>query len=401
MKLLRIMGSNFKVLKLVELEFDPEGGLVVISGKNGAGKTCTMDIVSACLGGKKLCPEKPIREGQKFAEIEVETDDWTVTRRFVEGGTSTLKVVRADGCIVPKGQTFLDTVIGKIGFDPLQFVNEPDAKKQRKTLLDLVGVDLTELDGKIKALREQRTAVGRTLKQAEAEVEASDVFPDAPDAEISVGDMLQEIEIAHAVNRAIDSAENHIEQLNIRIAELSENIAQCNGMVAEEMDYISKHQRIESNAIRAQIQSAEETNRQVRANAENKKIVAHALAVSKAHHELAQGIKAAEADKQSVLNLAEMPVAGLSVDEDGVTFNGIPIAQIAESEKIKVGLAVSMALNPTLTVLLIRDGSLLDKDNMALIEEMVKEKGFQALVERVDDGSGEVGFYIEEGKLKE
>lgn len=149
------------------------------------------------------------------------------------------------------------------------------------------------------------------------------------------------------------------------------------------------------------LKGIEETNRQVRANVENKKLIAHALEVSKGYNELVQGIKDQEIKKHCALLEASMPVAGLSVSEDGVTFNGIPIAQIAESEKIKVGMAVSMALNPTLKVLLIRDGSLLDPDNMKLIEEMVKAKDFQALIERVSDGTDQTGFIIEDGTLQE
>lgn len=402
MRILRLAAENFKVLKAIELELDPAGGLVMITGKNGAGKTCTMDIVSACLGGKKLCPEKPIREGEKSAEIEVETEDWTVTRTFREGGGSTLKVVKADGCIVPKGQTFLDTVVGSIAFDPLQFVNDPDPKKQRKTLLDLVGVDLTELDGKIKALREQRTAVGRTLIQAEAEVKAAETFPDAPDEEISAGELAEEYRKAVEHNQLILNLQKDRETYESEVDRLTKAVELAKCMLDGVNMNLEESNLIDSKDMAEKVEVAEETNRQVRANVTRRGLVAQSREVDAKYNDLTFHIQEAERSKVDTLEDADMPVKGLSVDESGVTFNGIPIAQIAMSEKIKVGLAVSMALNPTLKVLLIRDGSLLDADNIKLIEKMVKGKGFQAFIEKVDEhGDGKVGFVIEEGRLKE
>lgn len=402
MRILRLAGTNFKVLKAIELELDPDGGLVMITGKNGAGKTCTMDIVSACLGGKKLCPEKPIRDGQKSAEIEVETEDWTVTRTFRKGGGSTLKVVKADGCIVPKGQTFLDTVVGKIAFDPLQFVNDPDPKKQRKTLLDLVGLDLTKLDANIKDLREQRTAVGRTLKQATAEVEAAETYPDAPDDKKDVVGMVQQLDKAMHYNHAIELHTENAAALKIKIQELESKLAKANEERQEALDFIETSPPVDETSFEEKVHRFEETNRQIDANKEHAIKAYHANQVKEKYEDLTESIRDSEEAKVLALGNADMPVDGLSVDEDGVTFNGIPIAQIAMSEKIKVGLAVSMALNPTLKVLLIRDGSLLDADNLKLIETMVKDKGFQAFLEKVDeDGEGKIGFCIEEGRLKE
>jgi len=399
--ILRLAAENFMRLTVVEMELDPDGGLVMITGKNGAGKTCAMNIVSSTLGGKKLCPEKPIREGATSGFSEVETNDWTATRTYKPDGSSKLQVVKADGCIVPKGQTFLEMVVGKIAFDPLAFINENDAKKQRKILLDLVGVDLTELDGKIAALREQRTLVGRTLKQAQAEVKASESYPDAPDAEISAGELAAELQKAVEHNNLILAAQRNRGEYEKEIEKLRADLAAAEHLLETANEYLEENKPIDSSIIDEKVSAANETNRQVKANVEAKEKAEHANQVEAKYAELTEQIEHAEFGKADSLHNADMPVEGLSVTEDGVTFNGIPIAQIATSEQIKVGMAVSMALNPTLKVLLIRDGSLLDSDNIKLIESMVKGQGFQCLIECVSDGKKKIGFVIENGMLKE
>jgi hypothetical protein len=82
-----------------------------------------------------------------------------------------------------------------------------------------------------------------------------------------------------------------------------------------------------------------------------------------------------------------------------VLFNEIPLDQVSAAERVRVALAISMALNPKLRVLRITDGSLLDTDSWKIITEMAEKNDFQVWVEVVDE-SGSVGFYIEDGSVK-
>ena len=58
-----------------------------------------------------------------------------------------------------------------------------------------------------------------------------------------------------------------------------------------------------------------------------------------------------------------------------------------------------MALNPTVRVLRVTDGSLLDSENLELLAELAREHDFQVWVERVDE-SGTVGVVIEDGQVR-
>ena len=95
---------------------------------------------------------------------------------------------------------------------------------------------------------------------------------------------------------------------------------------------------------------------------------------------------------------ADFPIPGLAFDADGVTFNGIPFAQCSSAERLRVSVAMGIALNPKLKVLLIRDGSLLDDNNLAMIAEAAKEADAQVWIERVSKGE-ECSVIIEDGEV--
>jgi hypothetical protein len=60
-----------------------------------------------------------------------------------------------------------------------------------------------------------------------------------------------------------------------------------------------------------------------------------------------------------------------------------------------------VALNPTIRVCLIREGSLLDGASMDLIDEIAREHNVQVFCERVgNEAEGENSFVLEAGELK-
>ena len=88
---------------------------------------------------------------------------------------------------------------------------------------------------------------------------------------------------------------------------------------------------------------------------------------------------------------------GLSVDDEGVLFNGIPFGQASAAERLKVSVAMAMSANPELRVICIRDASLLDSDSKTMLVEMAKQHDYQIWYEVVGDG-GPAGIIIEDGE---
>lgn len=58
-----------------------------------------------------------------------------------------------------------------------------------------------------------------------------------------------------------------------------------------------------------------------------------------------------------------------------------------------------MAMIPELRVLLIRDGSLMDDDSMAVVAAMAEQRGFQVFIEKVCDDADACTVLIEDGMV--
>lgn len=89
-KIVRLTAENVKRLVAVEIRPNPDGNLVIVGGRNAAGKSSVLDAIMFALAGKKALPAKPIREG-KSAESKIEGYGFDFLRR--------LRLTSAEGCI--------------------------------------------------------------------------------------------------------------------------------------------------------------------------------------------------------------------------------------------------------------------------------------------------------------
>jgi hypothetical protein len=151
--------------------------------------------------------------------------------------------------------------------------------------------------------------------------------------------------------------------------------------------------------IRQRIADAEGTNAKARANAERARVAAELEEARARAGALTALIDALDADKAMQLAEAKFPVEGLAFDEGGVRLNGVPFSQASAAEQLRVSVAMGLAMNPRLRVLLIRDGSLLDDDSLALVAAMAAESDAQVWMERVGDGA-ECSVVIEDGAVR-
>lgn len=402
-RIVRLESTNYKRLKAVKVEPDPDGNLVIVAGKNGQGKTSILDSITAALGGvnAKTTP-KPIREGEERAEIVLETEDLIVTRRFTASG-STLTVKSPDGAVYPKGQAKLDDLLGKLSLDPLAFTQLPD-KEQLKTLLDLVELpfDPAELDAERADVFADRTAVNRDLKNAQAALDAIPVTKEMADLEpVSVTELLAEYRRGQDVNAHRTSAirirnerQDAVRRLKLELAAAEERLSEAEQMLEEAPG------PVDIDAIQAKIDGAEDINEDVRTFERWTHASDNVSGLQAEAEELTEKLAAIDKQKADGLAAAKFPIDGLGFDEGGVTYNGVPFKQASSAEQLRVSLAMAIALNPKLRVIRIADGSLLDSDNLALVESIARENDFQVWIEMVGDGEGR-GIIIEDGGIKE
>jgi len=404
MKILALKSNNIKRIRAVEMTLDPDKRLVMITGKNAQGKTSVLDSIWYALGGKKNIPDKPIRDGEEKGEIEINLDGFKIIRTFT-AKDSYLKILTREGSAYADPQNFLNYVVGQLSFDPLEF-SRMDSKKQVEGLIKITGLDFTEAEDLKKKMTEDRVIVGREEKAMPTRtpeyVEWATKLKDA--VEISVaelsGKLTEESKKRNtylATQHEITTTEADIEKDENQIKIIQQEIATRKRKIIELKKVEDTKENLES--IQDNISRADETNKNVRASKSCLEDLKKKEDKHQEYIDLTNKIKAIDEEKAKKLSEAQMPIEGLTWDDNGVLFKGIPFNQLSAAEQLKVSMAIAMAANPKLKVILIRDGSLLDPDNLKVIEEMAKDKDFQIWIEKVDE-SGNIGVYIEDGEIK-
>jgi len=400
-RIVRLQSENFMGVRAVEIE--PTGNVVTISGRNGAGKTSVLDSICVALAGRSVVPKKPIRDGQEKAMIVVELDDLVVTRVFTASG-SRLEVANKDGMVFRTPQAVLDKLVGAIGFDPLAFIAKGD-KEQRQVLIELMGVDVGAHDKKITDLRSVRSDLMGKKKNAAKELEAMPQWPEAPAEEVSVTDLMGELKRANEGNKQIEALQKQADAGLKERARLSDELQKLKAQIADaerasqaSQASLEGQTKVDIAEIEQRAEQLEATNKAVR---ENQARATKQVEIEEMGNQVYAGyqaIQAAEAEKAKVLEDVTLPLEGLSVDEDGVIYEGIPFSQVNDAKQREVSMAIQMALNPKLKVMLI-NGNGLDSDTLVEVAAMAKENDYQIWME-VADTSGKLGVVIEDGMVK-
>jgi DNA repair exonuclease SbcCD ATPase subunit len=425
MKIVRLQAENVKRLRAVSIT--PEGAVVLIKGQNGQGKTSLLDSIAYALGGKDVQPPKVIREGERSARVVLELDDLVVERKWTPKST-TLEVRSRVGAKYGSPQAMLDQLVGKLSFDPLAFTRmEP--KKQVETLRQLVGLDFTALDRKRQETFDARTLVNREVVGLKAQLDrhpGPNLDPQAKvGEEVRLSDLVQEqqrltgvkqendrkrraadqkVNAVMTLNDRIANGEKHVEDLRAQLAKSEALLAQLRAEMetaqaeaGKAADEVAALVDPDLAGITERLRTAESTNAAIRQAKERRLLEQKYQARADDAEQLTARIAEIDAEKQKALASAKFPVPGLSFSEEGITLNGIPLEQASAAEQLRVSLAMGLALNPKLKVVLIRDGSLLDENSMRLVGEMAEATGAQVWVEQVGKG-GAVGVVIEDGE---
>jgi len=436
MQVVSVRAENFKGLQLVEVR--PNKTTTVIGGRNRQGKSSLLDSIAAALGGKKLCPEKPIRTGQDTAKVTVELDGEPsklipaiiVTREFFRKANgdidSRLEIITKDGYAAPSPQTLLADVCGILGFDPEAFLRM-DAKKQADVLRELVGLDFSKLDAEYKRIYDERTALTREGKSLKGQLDGCKKHDDAPAEEISITELAGVLKAIHKVNQEnaaerqelvrveakAKAAGQAVERKDEEIAALKQQLAkaesdrnsldaaynECLRQATAQTAIVNALKDQDTSDIEAQMASAEQINRKVRDNAKHAEIAAAVVAKQAEWRSASERLKVIEAEKQAMREAAKWPVDGLGYDETGVTYNGLPFAQASAYEQRKVAMGICVAMSPTLRFAFLKDSSLLDEDGMIEFANLAAEQGIQLFLERVGKGA-ECNIIIENGLVE-
>lgn len=418
--IVELRAENVKRLQAVTVR--PDGAVVLIGGQNAQGKTSLLDSIEMALGGGKTIPVEPVRRGARKGRIVVDLGEIVVERTFSPKGTA-LEVRNAEGVPQKSPQALLDSLTAKVCFDPLAFAREEPAK-QDAILKQVLGLDFGELDGKRARLYAERRDANRDAKAIEARLDAAPLHAGVPTEEVSVSDLMAELDRMRAVEEEHRAQREKLEAARSHHAEMVEDCAETERLIIEAEERLAalKQDRTEKRAsveaanleldrrrktvdaivepdtssVRERIATAEHTNAKVRQNRARKELESELRAASDRADKLSAAIENIDAEKQERLAAAEFPVPGLGFDETGPTLGGIPLSQCSQAERLRVSVAIGAALHPRVRVMLVRDGSLLDDRSMGLLAELAGETGSQLWIERVGD-KDESAIIIEDG----
>ena len=462
MKIIKLVAENVKRLHAVSIT--PDGNLITIGGKNGAGKSSVLDSIAYAMGGAQLVPSEPIRSGESEAKIVVDLGDLVVTRKFTRdraacdciasgndakpkqhgadphakncsvyigpmGETrSTLAVTNKDGARYPSPQAVLDKLLGKLTFDPLAFARA-EPKEQDAILRRLVGLDVAPIEARRKAAADQRAMLKKTHAIKAAQLAAMPFVNDTPAAEIPMEEISNEMLAAERLRKAAEDAErkadsaldairstekdcevNHarISELRDRINALERAATSLSDRLQDEQKRYEAFQIVataaraavpDADAIRAKIKNTETMNAAVRANQKRDVADVEVKAMAAQIAETDEQVKQADQDKVNALTAATFPVPGLGLGDDGVMFNGHPFEQAGSAEQVRVSVAIGVALNPQLKVLLIRNGNMLDKASLASVAEQAEAAGMQVWVEMVAEDKDGMTVMMVDGEV--
>lgn len=416
-KIISLEVNNVKRIKAVSIAAD--GTMNVIAGKNGNGKSSTLDSIEMALRGAKFIPDMPVRAGQENARIVVETNEMTITRHWTNPETSYLKVETKQYGKVANAQDTLNAIVGNLSFDPLEF-STMEPKKRVAILKDISKLDFTELDKEYKEKFEERTV---TKKEADTYATTAKSFQahELTKPEFDIKDIQFKREEAQKHNKAIETIreqkipsyekvistnKNKIESLKKEVEAITKSITEYEKSVSEDeksleelREELKNSTPIETTQFDEMIQTHANYDANLKLAKQRQEVIEKRDAAQIKVSTLTARLDEILSEKRKQLSEAKMPIQGLSFADNDILFNDMPFMQLSTSEQIQVSMSIAMALNPRLKIIIIKNGSLLDSDAMKKIHDLAEANDFQIWLEKVADTPDGNSIFIEDGEI--
>lgn len=416
--------ENVKKIKLVQLS--PDGKTILITGGNEQGKTSLVDAIWWNLEGKNAMRKtsEPIREGEAEAKTITEFQDFIVERKITRKD-SYLRVTLKDEAQtkITSPQKFLDSFLSTISIDPTEILRM-SPKDQVDTLLRLFGIydQVTDLDKKYTEAYNLRWAKGQERDSAVGALENMEAPADnIPLEETSIADLSKKLTDAINFNNYLNEAgrklqenkdyvqntkasvinwEDQIKLIQDKIDKAKEYITTTEEKITKDEQYLAPLVSQDTAPIETEIAQVENSNAHVRAAKTYRDFQVKVDNFQTIYRDLNAVCEGILEEKMKIIQGVPMPVEGLSIDDRGLVFGPTkrPMAQLSDSEKLKIAAAIAMAEKPTIRLLRITHGESLDDDSMNMLIKMAYDNGYQPIVEKVDT-SGKLGIVLEEGEV--
>jgi ABC-type dipeptide/oligopeptide/nickel transport system ATPase component len=423
---IHVVGLDVETLhriRLARVKLKPGGGLVKLTGRNGSGKTSLLRTVKEAFGGAAEVSEVPLHGDAETGLVRIRlSNDFTVTRRITaENPKGYLTVIAPDGG--KHGQAKLNEWLGSMSFDPLAFFTlKPERQAE---ILFSIGKD-PELKAKLADVRARHAKLYaertphisdqqrcRRVKRPEgdrpapvdvsagiaelqrlqvAQRERGDVERVArslvdsmrineehqQDASNEISRLMQELEEAKANLEALKGARANLEQAH------ADQVRQLGQMPIVDAEIAAVQERLEqADAVNASLEPWKEFER---AQEDLKKATVLADALT---DELGQ-LKSAEL---RLIAAAGIPVPGLTFEPETCApmLNGFPLELASGGERIRLAVAVAIAVDPELRICLVDEANDLDLEALEELDRLAQSHDFQVFACRIGiESPGEI-----------
>lgn len=414
--------ENVKRVKALAMEPSPSG-LTVVGGRNNQGKTSVLDAIAWALGGDRMKPSNPKREGAAGdPRLKVVLNNGIVVER--KGRNGSLKVTDPSG--EKGGQALLNGFVEQLALDLPRFMGA-SSREKADVLLQLIGVgdQLAELERREQSLYNQRTTVGQMAKQKRGAAEELPFHADAPAEPVSAAELVQEQqgilarngenqkkrEQVSALEGALQVGREEKNTLQARIEDLERQLAEAREKSAnvdaalertkadlETARKTAEQLRDESTAeIEASLAEVDATNAKVRENQARAAAEAEADELEAQYADMTAQVEGVRAEKRALLDGADLPLPGLSVEGGELVYEGQPWDGMSGSEQLRVATAIVRALKPECGFVLLDKTEQMDLQTLSEFGEWAEREGLQVICTRVSTGD-ECSIVIEDGR---
>lgn len=404
MKINRLEIENVKRIKAVKLE-PAENGLTIIGGNNNQGKTSVLDSIAWALGGDRYRPSQATREGSVIPPyLHIVMNNGLVVER--KGKNSDLKVTDPSG--KKAGQQLLNEFVNQLALDLPKFM-ETNGKEKAQILLQIIGVGdrLTQLEQEEKQLYNERLAIGRIADQKKKFANEQTYYPDAPKEIVSAADLIRKQQEILARNGENQRKRENLHRLEQEYQQVTEEMAQLlKRQTALEEDLSTARKSAQdlmdesTEELEKSITQIDEINRRVRANLDKEKAEEDARDYAEQYDRLTGEINRVREAQTELLNQAELPLPGLSVQDGELVYQGQKWDNMSGSDRLKVATAVVRRLNPQCGFVLLDKLEQMDVRTLKEFGAWLEKEGLQAIATRVSTG-GECSIIIEDGYSQE
>lgn len=433
MKLIGFQVSNFRRIKAIEMKMT-EQGLVQIRGRNEQGKSSVLDACELLLRGPKSMNMTDIARHGSSEPVKIKGtfeahDGMYQVERVIDGDKYKLKITHDGKTISQAPQTFLDTLINELTFDPRPFLNKNDRDKfdfmKRLLKLDTTAID-KQVDPDGGTLYMERYHLGRKrdaigIEELPPEPLVIDIMSLNQKKNEMIARHNAEMGALAAYNdqqrnrkRAVDThkaklsaQEQKVKELKERLKEETKLLAELKEVTLPDPEPEKAMESLDTSSIDAQMAAAVSTSQAHKIWEQTKARIDQREELDQQYKQLTQRIEGLRADRRGMIANAKIPVKDVTlvIDDgftpDGVYHKGIHSSGWSESQAMRISAELCVAMQPELRCLFIDKGEAYDGIALKALHDWAVENDIQAIITIVDSdiGSEDGAIYIEDGNI--